>query len=179
MNCSASTCAARWKRHEFKITTLCFQVPSYGAHLIMTEPLFNLASIRSSTVEAVFESFGFESFYSAPAPQFAVHKWAADNPDDVVAQSLSGIVLDAGYSFTHAVPIFDGNIQLDAVRRIRLGGKLLTNLIKEWVRSRCVSHRPRYPSMMSCEADRLHIRFCFSLQNESRGSRLRSRASRM
>jgi actin-related protein 6 len=99
----------------------------------MTEPLFNLPSIRSSTLETVFEGFGFESFYSAPAAQFAVHKWAADNPDDIVAQSLSGVVLDAGYSFTHAVPIFDGSIQVDAVRRIRLGGKLLTNLIKEWV----------------------------------------------
>ena len=63
-----------------------------------------------------------------------MHKWAADNPQDGVAQSLSGIVLDAGYSFTHAVPVFDGRAQCAAARRIRLGGKLLTNLMKEWVR---------------------------------------------
>jgi actin-related protein 6 len=99
----------------------------------MTEPLFNLASIQRNTLEVVFEQFGFQSFYSAPAPEFAMHKWAADNPGDVVAQSLSGVVLDAGYSFTHAVPIFDGRILRPAVKRIRLGGKLLTNLMKEWV----------------------------------------------
>ena len=110
------------------------QVATTGAHLIMTEPLFNLPSIRRAALDIAFESFGFESFYSAPAPQFAVHKWAADNPDDPIAQSLSGVVLDAGYSFTHAVPIFDGRVQLAAVQRVRLGGKLLTNLMKEWVR---------------------------------------------
>ena len=100
----------------------------------MTEPLFNLPSIRRTTLQIVFEQFGFQSFYSDTAPVFALHKWAADHPDDAAAQSLSGVVLDAGYSFTHAVPIFDGRVQPAAVRRIRLGGKLLTNLMKEWVR---------------------------------------------
>lgn len=100
----------------------------------MTEPMFNLPAIQRTTLEIVYEQFGFQSFYAAPAPEFAMHKWAADNAHDSVAQSLSGVVLDAGYSFTHAVPVFDGRAQRAAARRIRLGGKLLTNLMKEWVR---------------------------------------------
>jgi actin-related protein 6 len=112
------------------------QVSTSDAGLVMTEPLLNLPSIQRTTLEVAFEQFTFQSFYSAPGPEFAVHKWAADNPDDPVAQSLSGVVLDAGYSFTHAVPIFDGRVRRSAVKRIRLGGKLLTNLLKEWVR-RC------------------------------------------
>jgi len=41
--------------------------------------------------------------------------------------------LDAGFSFTHAVPIFS-NVVLDSgVRRQNLGGKVLTNYLKELV----------------------------------------------
>lgn len=93
-----------------------------------------LITHRQHALQVVYEQLGAHSFYAAPAAELAMHKWAADHPGDLVAQSLSGVVLDAGYSFTHAVPIFDGRAQRAAVRRIRLGGKLLTNLLKEWVR---------------------------------------------
>jgi actin-related protein len=109
------------------------QVRPAESSLLMTEPLFNLASIQQVTQEVVFEQFGFQSMHAVTGPELAIHDWAASNPDDATAQSLSGIVLDAGYSFTHAVPIFDGRVIKPAVRRIRLGGKLLTNLMKEWV----------------------------------------------
>jgi hypothetical protein len=42
-------------------------------------------------------------------------------------QSLACVVLDSGYSFTHAVPIFDGCKVNYAVKRLDVGGKLLTN----------------------------------------------------
>ena len=42
-------------------------------------------------------------------------------------------VVDAGFSFTHALPLFDGQVLLDGVRRINLGGKALTNYFKELV----------------------------------------------
>lgn len=100
----------------------------------MTEPILNLASIQTITQEIVFEHFGFHEMHAAPAPELAMHAFAHANPDDPVAQSLSGVVIDAGYSFTHAVPIFDGRAIKDATRRIRVGGRLLTNLMKEWVR---------------------------------------------
>lgn len=99
----------------------------------MTEPIFNLASIQQVTQEVVFEHFGFQAMHAVTAPELVMHAHAVSNPDDTIAQSLSGVVIDAGYSFTHAVPIFDGRVNKQAVRRIRVGGKLLTNLMKEWV----------------------------------------------
>lgn len=99
----------------------------------MTEPLFNLASIQQVTQEVVFEHFGFQAMHAATAPELVMHAHAVANPEDTVAQSLSGMVIDAGYSYTHAVPIFDGRVVKQAVRRIRVGGKLLTNLMNEWV----------------------------------------------
>ena len=49
-----------------------------------------------------------------------------------------GLVVDAGFSFTHAVPIFDWHVLEKGVRRMDLGGKALTNQMKTLVSYRCV-----------------------------------------
>ncbi|KAF4028991.1 actin [Phytophthora infestans] len=43
------------------------------------------------------------------------------------------LVVDSGLSFTHVVPVIDGKVYLPGVRRINVGGKLLTNYLKEIV----------------------------------------------
>ncbi|GMF28598.1 unnamed protein product [Phytophthora lilii] len=43
------------------------------------------------------------------------------------------LVVDSGFSFTHVVPVVDGKVFLPGVRRINVGGKLLTNYLKEIV----------------------------------------------
>lgn len=47
------------------------------------------------------------------------------------------LVVDCGFSFTHAVPIFDWRVLSSGVRRIDLGGKAMTNWMKEQVSYRC------------------------------------------
>lgn len=47
--------------------------------------------------------------------------------------------MDAGFSFTHAVPVFDWRVLAAGVRRIDLGGKALTNYMKELVSYRWVA----------------------------------------
>ena len=42
-------------------------------------------------------------------------------------------MVDAGFSYTHAVPVFDWRALAAGVRRIDLGGKALTNYLKELV----------------------------------------------
>ena len=63
-------------------------------------------------------------------------------PVDVV-KARSGVVIDAGFSFTHVSPVFDGDVLDAGVRRIDLGGKALTNYLKELVSFRCVPLRVR------------------------------------
>lgn len=122
------------------------QVQLSEASLVMSEPVLNLASIQTITQEIIFEHFGFNEMHAAPGPELAMHAFAHANPEDPVAQSLSGVVIDAGYSFTHAVPIFDGRAIKDAARRIRVGGRLLTNLMKEWVHPPALytAHKPPF-----------------------------------
>lgn len=43
------------------------------------------------------------------------------------------LVVDSGFSFTHVVPVIDGRAYLRGVKRINVGGKLLTNYLKEVV----------------------------------------------
>lgn len=126
------------------LTSLCdhLQVDVRSSSLLMTEPLFNLPSIERKTQEMVFEHFGFQAMHAAPAAVLAMHQAADEgDPADMMTHSLSGVVLDAGFSFTHAVPIFDGRVQLEGVQRINLGGKALTNLLKEQVRRCCAPRR--------------------------------------
>lgn len=61
-----------------------------------------------------------------PAPRFVV-------TDDrhSVCQACAGLVLDCGFSFTHAIPIFDGHVIPCGIRRVNVGGKVITNLLKE------------------------------------------------
>jgi len=41
--------------------------------------------------------------------------------------------VDSGYSFTHVVPVIDGRVFEPGVRRLDVGGKLLTNYLRELV----------------------------------------------
>jgi len=41
------------------------------------------------------------------------------------------LVVDSGYSFTHIAPFYKGKIILEGIRRINVGGKHLTNYLKE------------------------------------------------
>lgn len=46
---------------------------------------------------------------------------------------LVALVVDSGYSFTHILPVYRGSIITTAARRLNIGGKLLTNYLKELV----------------------------------------------
>ena len=57
----------------------------------------------------VFEDLGFRSFYAAPGPVFAMHRAAAVlGAGSAAARTGAGVVVDCGFSFTHAVPFFKG-----------------------------------------------------------------------
>ena len=89
-------------------------------------------------MQMVFEEFGFASFLAAPAQPLALRAWAAQRPDLAANPAGVSLVVDAGFSFTHAAPICDGRVLHPAVRRLNVGGKALTNYFKELVSYRCV-----------------------------------------
>lgn len=77
-----------------------------------------------------------QRFCSAPAPLLAYADHKCWDPDSVLSRTGCGIIVDSGFSFTHTVPIYEGRIVHKACRRIDLGGKALTNLLKETISNR-------------------------------------------
>lgn len=105
--------------------------------LLLVEPLFNPPSIQRATDELVFEDFGFRSLCVADSPSL-VHLYEASRRSSVGAAQCS-LVVDCGFSFTHAAPVLQNFTLNYGVRRLDLGGKALTNYLKELVSYRAVN----------------------------------------
>ena len=94
--------------------------------LIFTEPIFNFPSIQDTLDEIFFEEYKFQSLLRLSPPTFSALNYTQNHPD-----SLCSLIVDSGYSFTHIVPFYRNKIIPEAIIRIDIGGKLLTNHLKE------------------------------------------------
>ncbi|CAI7860270.1 unnamed protein product, partial [Closterium sp. NIES-53] len=119
------------------------QVQPSSTSLLVSEPLFTLPGIQRSMAELAFEHFAFRSYLPVPSPVLAYRHESStlrDSPPPptpsllatssaAAASSASaaassamaveagcGLVVDAGFSFTHAVPIWNNRLLLQAVR---------------------------------------------------------------
>ncbi|KAF9128586.1 Actin- protein 6 [Mortierella sp. 14UC] len=103
--------------------------------LLISEPILNLPNIATTYDQLVFEEYGFNSYTRMSAPQMAMYN---EIPRLYGQKMTSGkkridcaVVVDSGYSFTHIIPFWKGKPILVGIRRINVGGKLLTNHLKE------------------------------------------------
>ncbi len=126
-SCPVSSSGAFWS-----------QVDTRECSLLVTEPPFNLPSIRSKMDELVFEKYGFLTYcrkqcaglaargfnLEQPAPPTPSPLAAAGaTPTKPVAPKLPcAVVVDSGYSFTHVTPIFDHQPINYATKRYGPGG---------------------------------------------------------
>lgn len=113
--------------------------PSDSSGLLLVEPLFNLPSIQRATDELVFEDLGFQSLYVADSPSLVHLYEASRSPISLLARTQCSLVVDCGFSFTHAAPVYQNFTINYGVKRIDLGGKALTNYFKELVSYRAVN----------------------------------------
>lgn len=109
------------------------QIDTTESTLLITEPYFNLPNIQDVYDQFVFEEYEFQSYHrctrmsSRPGNQFsltATTYLAASvipfgslfaQPELPPAECM--MVVDSGFSFTHVVPIIDGNISWHGVKR--------------------------------------------------------------
>jgi len=99
--------------------------------LIITEPYFNLPNIRDIYDQFVFEEYEFHSYYRC-TPAAMIPYGSLFAAEGLNAPECA-VILDSGFSFTHVVPLINHQIQWHAVKRMDVGGKLLTNQLKEVV----------------------------------------------
>ncbi|KAG0047486.1 Actin- protein 6 [Gryganskiella cystojenkinii] len=103
--------------------------------LLISEPVLNLPNITPTYDQIIFEEYGFHSYTRMSAPQMAMYNDIPKLFGQRIANGKKridcGVIIDSGYSFTHIVPLWKGKPILVGIRRINVGGKLLTNHLKE------------------------------------------------
>ncbi|XP_055048724.2 actin-related protein 6 [Misgurnus anguillicaudatus] len=103
-----------------------FKVDFADTNIVITEPYFNFTSIQESMNEILFEEYQFQSALRINAGSLSAHQYFHENNSE-----LCCIVVDSGFSFTHIVPYCRGRKMKEGICRINVGGKLLTNHLKE------------------------------------------------
>ncbi|KAG5918364.1 Actin- protein 6 [Claviceps africana] len=104
--------------------------------LILSEPPNGLPVLQTNCDQVVFEEYGFQSYYRGVGSAFnayhdiqALFRTSRDAPIAANAPAEVVMVIDSGYSHTTVTPLLRGQPLHSAVRRLDVGGKLLTNYL--------------------------------------------------
>jgi actin-related protein 6 len=119
-------------------TILDSQSPVYcnpsECNLLLTEAPNAPSAVQRNSDEMVFEEYEFASLYRTTAPILSAY---TPSPFAPVSSSTPGdpqeslLVVDIGHSHTTVTPLYQGRPLHAACRRLDIGGRLLTNLLKE------------------------------------------------
>ncbi|EUB59632.1 Actin-related protein 6 [Echinococcus granulosus] len=130
-------------------------------NLFITEPYFNFTSTKETMNELFFEEYRVAGLLRTNPAFFAAYKYRAESSQRLSRYSL---IIDSGYSFTHILPMADGNIMREfALRynktfefiftRLSVGGKILTNRLIEVTSYRQLDVRSEVYIMNQCKED--------------------------
>ncbi|KAJ6565967.1 actin-related protein Arp6 [Mycena vulgaris] len=98
---------------------------------LVTEPYFNLPKIQDVYDQFIFEEYEFKAQFRATPASLIPYGTLFDQPGLPPPECM--LIVDSGFSFTHVVPLVEGQVVWNAVKRLDVGGKLLTNQLKEWI----------------------------------------------
>jgi len=104
----------------------CFNVHMNSTNIVLTQPYFNFQSIQEGLCEFWFEEMECESLLITNPGTLSAYKYGKENPSESCC-----LVVDCGYSFTHLIPFVQGKKVTECVTRIDMGGKVLTNHLKD------------------------------------------------
>lgn len=99
--------------------------------VLITEPPFNLPNVQDVYDQFVFEEYEFQSYYRCTPASLIPYGGLFSKPGLPTPECV--VIVDSGFSFTHVIPIRGSKVVWEAVVRIDVGGKLMTNHLKELV----------------------------------------------
>jgi len=99
---------------------------------------FTPKTIQKDICQLLFEYFGFKEYasFSSQFLSFYGYLNEVESSDNKIKQSKSALVIDSGFSFSHIYPIVNSIPEKRAIQRIDVGGKVLTNYLKEQISGR-------------------------------------------
>ncbi|OQO10787.1 hypothetical protein B0A48_04087 [Cryoendolithus antarcticus] len=109
-----------------------------GTNLILTEQSSAPIAVQRQADEMVMEEFGFGGYARVVGATLSAF---ASSPFDGAALEAGVpaecmLVIDAGYSHTTVTPLLHGKVLQSACRRLDIGGKTLTNQLKDLISTR-------------------------------------------
>ncbi|OAR01413.1 hypothetical protein LLEC1_02624 [Akanthomyces lecanii] len=120
--------------YEFFGSKAPFPCDPSETRLVLAEPPNGLPALQSNCDQIVFEEYGFKSYYRGVGPAFnayhdlqSLFRTPMDTATTANIPAEIVLVVDSGYSHTTVTPVFQGRPLHSAVRRLDVGGKLLTN----------------------------------------------------
>ena len=107
------------------------QCDPHDTNLILTEAPHAPSALQRNADEMVFEEFEFASYHRTTAPSLNAY---APSPFPSIASGLPIeclLVVDVGHSHTTVTPLYHGRPFHNSIRRLEIGGKTLTNRLKD------------------------------------------------
>ncbi|KAF2144922.1 uncharacterized protein K452DRAFT_316067, partial [Aplosporella prunicola CBS 121167] len=133
---------AIWE-HEFLAQDAVLKCDPHDTTLILTEAPNSPQALQTNCDQMIFEEFEFASYYRTLGPSLNAYNdiraLFSDPPPSPSAQSgfrdpaQCLLVIDSGYSHTTITPLYMGQPFQSAIRRLTVGGKFMTNYLKELI----------------------------------------------
>jgi actin-related protein 6 len=111
--------------------------------MTITFPVFSPWKLREKMIEVMFEYYGLGGFYPVVGAEM-IQVCAKKDLKGKIDPKFQ-FIIESGHSATYIVPFFDGEIVNYGIKKIDIGGRMLTNHLKERIsfRSLDLSHEYR------------------------------------
>ncbi|KAM0747716.1 actin-domain-containing protein [Meredithblackwellia eburnea MCA 4105] len=108
--------------------------------ILLTEQPLTLPNIQENYDQLLFDEYNFHSVARIPVASLLFNNSDSTRPSNSHdAPPPCQLIVDSSHSATHVIPIYKGHILNFATQRLEVGGKLLTNYLKE-----IISYRQLY-----------------------------------
>ncbi|KAK8246916.1 actin family [Phyllosticta capitalensis] len=128
---------AIWE-HEFFADDAKLKCDPSDTNLILTEAPNSPAALQANCDQMIFEEFEFATYLRVLGPSLNAYNNIPALFSDSVSPSQFPptehlLLIDSGYSHTTITPLYKGRPFHSAIRRLSVGGKFLTNYLKELI----------------------------------------------
>ncbi|KAI4121874.1 MAG: hypothetical protein LQ338_006117 [Usnochroma carphineum] len=110
----------------------------HSTNLILTEASNTMAALQTNCDQVVFEEYGFASYSRHIGPTLNAyndiqHLFGAPPREQQTSATPAEcvLVIDSGFSHSTVTPVYKSRPIQQAIRRLDIGGKILTNYLKE------------------------------------------------
>ncbi len=117
-------------KNVLKLEENCLSFGKLKDFLInITFPVFTPSKLREKLVEVMFEYYGFGGFFPCVGPEM-IKEYARETLGDKIDPKFQTVV-ESGHSATYIAPFFCDDLINYAIKKIDVGGRLLTNCLKD------------------------------------------------